>query len=400
MVILVPKLAIIVADPLIGRWSDCLSGGLCERFGRRRPFLWAGTVLSAATFIALFSVIPPDTAFVGAVFMGTLYLIHSLSFSLFAVPYVALPPELSVYSEEQTRLISARMVAVFIGVICGAALAPTLVAIGGGGLPGYQAMAVSLAVACVLAMSVSSRTAPRTTARQGVKGPSLWSDFRCLMRQRALLLVLGVFFVGTLATATLLAAAPFFVTIYLNRPEADLGFLLLAQLVMCLPLLLVWGRSLPRIGHQRALTAATALAALSMACYFVLPSDAGLVGMIACAMFNALGASGLQVAGFAALAHHISDDNSALGGLMTGLWTATEKVGLALGPALCAMILEASGFVSQTPRDDLPVSAIGASQLAMSIAPASVMLAACAISLCYARCIAHSRNVAAPQPGD
>ena len=51
LVILIPKAAIILLDPLIGSWSDRLS----SRHGRRRPFLLAGGLTSGATFVALFS---------------------------------------------------------------------------------------------------------------------------------------------------------------------------------------------------------------------------------------------------------------------------------------------------------------------------------------------------------
>src|SRR5579872_2074954 len=87
LAVLLPKLVILVAEPTIGAWSD----GLRSRWGRRRPFLFAGAVLGAATFVLLFNV--PQQADPLATFaaVSLAYLAASLAFSLFAVPYVALP---------------------------------------------------------------------------------------------------------------------------------------------------------------------------------------------------------------------------------------------------------------------------------------------------------------------
>src|ERR1700743_1937033 len=51
VVVFVPKVWGIVWDPLVGNWSDNTQ----SRFGRRRPFLVAGAIGVAVSFLLLFS---------------------------------------------------------------------------------------------------------------------------------------------------------------------------------------------------------------------------------------------------------------------------------------------------------------------------------------------------------
>jgi Na+/melibiose symporter-like transporter len=58
-------------------------------------------------------------------------------------------------------------------------------------------------------------------------------------------------------------------------------------------------------------------------------------------------------------------------GVFTGIWTAGETLGLALGPGLYALVLAAGGYVSSTNRDAVqPDSAVTAIVVGLSAVPA------------------------------
>jgi Na+/melibiose symporter-like transporter len=61
-------------------------------------------------------------------------------------------------------------------------------------------------------------------------------------------------------------------------------------------------------------------------------------------------------------------------GLFTGLWTAGETTGFALGPAIVAGVLAVTGFVSSTADQDVtqPASAVTGIVLAFSVLPATL----------------------------
>jgi Na+/melibiose symporter-like transporter len=62
-------------------------------------------------------------------------------------------------------------------------------------------------------------------------------------------------------------------------------------------------------------------------------------------------------------------------GVFTGVWTAGETLGLALGPGVFALVLTLGGYVSSTTGDAAqPDSALTAITLGFSLLPAALTL--------------------------
>ena len=62
-------------------------------------------------------------------------------------------------------------------------------------------------------------------------------------------------------------------------------------------------------------------------------------------------------------------------GVYTGVWTAGETFGLALGPAVFALVIAAGGYVSSTGGEVVqPGSALTAITLGFSLLPAALVL--------------------------
>jgi GPH family glycoside/pentoside/hexuronide:cation symporter len=157
LAILLPKLVIMVVEPMVGAWSDRVFASS----GSRRPFLIAGAVLSAAAFVLLFSTPKlPEPVVTCAVVSGA-YLLASLAYSLFAVPYVAMPATMSEGERERAKIMGWRMSFVFAGVLLGAAVPPILVGRFGGGAVGYTRMAMVIAGLSLLCMLISAGAARR-----------------------------------------------------------------------------------------------------------------------------------------------------------------------------------------------------------------------------------------------
>lgn len=88
-IVFVPKLWSILWDPMVGAWSD----RTITNIGRRRPFMIAGVIGMPLAFVATFS--PPALdPFATALWVGITYFLLATLYSLFAVPYVAIPAEL------------------------------------------------------------------------------------------------------------------------------------------------------------------------------------------------------------------------------------------------------------------------------------------------------------------
>ena len=105
-----PRLVDAITDPLIGNLSD----NTRSRWGRRRPYMVAGAILSAI-LLPLFWM-PPGSAenpvwwqnpvFIFATVLGIIY---AITYTLFVVPYTALGYELTPDYDEKTRVLAWRM---------------------------------------------------------------------------------------------------------------------------------------------------------------------------------------------------------------------------------------------------------------------------------------------------
>lgn len=330
-IILVPKFWSIVWDPWVGRASDRLR----TRWGRRAPFMIAGAVGMALAFMALFS--PPAlspaglTAWVAVAYFGLVCL-----YSLYAVPYMAVPAETQGGPDAGARLVAWRMTFVMGGVILGGAVAPMVVSALGGGRGGYAGMAALLAVVCCVAMlipttALRARPAPPVAAKGG-----RWAE---ILAQPAYLALAIAYLLQMAAAAVVSAALPYVVARVFHRAESDVGLAMLVLLSVTLaaaPLWAVIGRRDP----FKALAWATGVYAVGAAASPVLAHLGGSWSVfVASLAVLGLGFAGLQVLPFTLAAQLVGAATAEAEGLLTGVWAAAEKIGLAVGAALLGVVL-------------------------------------------------------------
>lgn len=100
----IPRLWDAFTDPIMGTISDNFS----SRFGRRRPFVLVGGILTAVAFAAIWW-IPQGLGERGTffAFLGML-LVYYTFFTVFVVPYLALGFEMTPDYNERTRVMSYR----------------------------------------------------------------------------------------------------------------------------------------------------------------------------------------------------------------------------------------------------------------------------------------------------
>ena len=99
-----PRITDTLTDPLMGYISD----GTRSRWGRRRPFIFAGAFLSAIFFVLLWSFSPGwGVKGVYAWFLGFSILFY-IGFTIFCTPWVALGYELTPDYHERTRLMGTQ----------------------------------------------------------------------------------------------------------------------------------------------------------------------------------------------------------------------------------------------------------------------------------------------------
>ncbi|HNP15864.1 MAG TPA: MFS transporter, partial [Terrimesophilobacter sp.] len=139
ILVTVAKVWDVIIDPVIGGRSD----RSLAHTGSRRRFMVLGAVLLPVFFILTFAVPAGMSPTVAGVWVFVAFVLAATAFSLFQVPYIALPAELSDNYDERTRLLTWRVVVLTFAILLFGAGGPALRSLGGGSTYlGYLLMAV------------------------------------------------------------------------------------------------------------------------------------------------------------------------------------------------------------------------------------------------------------------
>ncbi|KGN40340.1 MFS transporter [Knoellia aerolata] len=362
VVVLLPKVWDVVIDPAIGARSD---RELTTR-GSRHRLMTLGALTLPVGFVAMFAVPDGWSGAVAAVWVTVAFVLATTSFSLFQVPYIAAPADLTSDYAERTRMMAWRVGVLALAILVFGAGAPGVRALLGGGRAGYLVMAVVSALALTAGMlaTVASLRGHDAPAARVAQPPTLRAGvdaLRELPRFRALLVV---FVLQALAVGIVLAATQYVAT-YLLGSASWVSVLFAAVVAPALVVMPAWKRYGAARGKRTAYLASSRLFVL--ACALQLPA-LGLGWVWLSVLALALGGvayAGMQLFPLAMLPDVVEEAGRARGGAMSGVWTALETAGLALGPGIVLVMLAVGGFVSSTGD---PVAQPRGAEVAMALA--------------------------------
>lgn len=228
----------------------------------------------------------------------------------------------------------------------------------------------------VLGAFVGTRRAPIGTV--SASEPSLVAALRVARRNRPFVALLSCFVVQAVGIGVILAGTQYFADHILGSRSATsvLFACFVGPALLVMPL---WSRVGARFGKLPGYVVASvlfAIGALGLVLGSVVPAPVVFVltGVAGC------GYAGQQVFGLAMLPDTISADTALTGrrqaGVFTGLWTAGETLGLALGPGLFGLILQLSGYLSTEEGESVvqPDSARLGILLGFSVLPALIVV--------------------------
>lgn len=385
LIVTAAKIWDVVIDPLIGAASD----RQLARTGSRRGFMITGA-LALPVFFALTFAVPPSWGPVaGATCVLLAFLATATAFSLFQVPYVALPAELTGSYDERTRLLGWRVVVLTASILLFGAGGPALRKAGSDQVVGYLLMGIVAGLVIGIGMFIAARTADIAASRvspavqaatppNGIREQYL-SGFRALRRSQPFRALLGTFLLQALATGTMLAGAQYVAT-WVLRSEDAVTFVFIALVGPALLATPGWTVIARRVGKESAFTIASVLFAVAAASLTVAVWAPG-AWIYASVAVAGVAYAGLQSLPMAMLPDVISHDERTSGrgqaGTFTGIWTAGETVGFALGATAVSLMLAATGYVSTVAGVAVaqPDAAITGIVLSFSILPSVLMLA-------------------------
>ncbi|MDR6175510.1 GPH family glycoside/pentoside/hexuronide:cation symporter [Nocardioides zeae] len=372
-IVVAPKAWDVVLNPVAGRITDRST----DPRGPRRPWLLRAGLPLAVLFAVIFASPGFDSRALEAVWVLVAFLACATAYAFFQVPYVAMPAEITDSYDERTRLMTWRVALLALTILLAGASAPAI-RDAVGGRDGYRVMGVAMALLIavgVLAAYVGTRRAPVRAPAAGVG--SLREQLRVVARARDFRLLLTTFLLQALATGTMLAGVDYVARHVLGNAGAA-TLLFVCFVGPALVLTPAWTAYGERVGKRRGYTLASLLLAAGAVVLVgaeVLPAAAvyGAVALVG------VGYAGCQVFPLAMLPDAAAVDARRTGenraGVYTGVWTAGETLGLALGPGVFAVVLALGGYVSGTDGGtSQPGSAVTAIVLGFSLLPAALTL--------------------------
>ncbi|MFT4232305.1 MAG: MFS transporter [Leucobacter sp.] len=259
----------VLIDPVIGGLSD----RALARTGSRRGPMLIGSIGLPLAFVLTFAVPGGLGPAASATWVLVAFVAAATCFSLFQVPYIALPAELTDGYRERTRLLTWRVVVLTLAILLFGAGGPELRGLfPGDPLLGYLVMAIAaaavLAVSLLIATTVAPVAAkaeardrgaardPRAMRDRGAdRAPGALAHYRAgiavLRESQPFRALLATFMLQGLATGLMLAGAQFVAT-WVLRDEGAVTVLFVSLIAPALPVAPLWRRAADRIGKERS----------------------------------------------------------------------------------------------------------------------------------------------------
>jgi GPH family glycoside/pentoside/hexuronide:cation symporter len=358
-----------INDPLIGVWADRVR----SRWGRRRPFFLFGALPFALTFMLLWWVPPFDNNLAKAAYYALVYILFDTAFTMVAVPYTALTPELTGDYNERTRLNGYRMVVSMAGGLIAAVTVPIIAGLFPDRKTGYLVMGIIFgSLACVpyflLFIFIKERFTETTQSNLNI-----FTGFAYTFRNRAFRYAAGIYLTAWVTVSLAGALFQYYLTYYMkmgDQLEIVLGLVQVGALI-CIPIM-VWMAN--RLGKQGAylIGVATWVGAM-MGLSFLVPQWRVLTYFLALSV--GLGVAAAHVVPWSIIPDVIDLDELNTGqrreGTYYGFMVFLQKSGSAFMLALVQWILHISGYV---PNGEQPASVLLALRLMIGPLPAVLLM--------------------------
>ncbi|WP_028644710.1 MFS transporter [Nocardioides sp. URHA0020] len=371
-IVFLPKAWDVILNPIAGRISD----RTVDPRGPRRPWLLRGGAGLAVGFVLLFAA--PDMATgLEAAWVLVAFLACATAYAFFQVPYVAMPAEMTSSYDERTRLMTWRVAILAFTIMLAGATAPAI-RDAVGGRDGYRVMGLVMAAIIVIGVVssyVGTRNAPVTSPQPGAG--SLRDQLRIVAGAHDFRALLTCFVIQALATGCMLAGVDYLASDVLGKDGAA-TILFVCFVGPALLLTPVWSAIGTRVGKKSGYVASSVILACG-GLLAVTAQSAPVAVVYLAVVLVGVGYAGCQVFPMAMLPDAAAVDVRRTGsnraGVYTGVWTAGETLGLALGPGVFALVLAIGGYRSSTDGDVAqPDSALTAITLGFSILPAVLII--------------------------
>ncbi|MGD9309623.1 MAG: MFS transporter [Desulfosarcina sp.] len=371
-----------VTDPVMGTLSDRTR----SRLGRRRPYIFFGSLLVATALLFLFNPPAMSTAWSTVWFGFWIYALF-LFWTVVTVPYESLGPEITYDYHARTALFAWRDGFLIAGTLVAAASPALIEALfqTGVGPAGerkkffwisiiYAPLVIAMCAWCVHVIRERLQV-------PSAHKPATFGDYRTIFSNRPFMILLAAYTISAIGSNLPATLILYYVQYVLGSGQADL-FLLL-YFVTGVLLLPVWVRLAHRFGKKETWVASMAVnTGAFTGVFFLGPGDTLIYGVLV--ILSGVGFGATLALPSAIQADVIDYDELKTGrrreGQYIGLWSIAKKLAAAIGVGVGLAVL---GGVGYTPNADQSESVRLTLRVLYALVPSICNLLAICIALYY-----------------
>lgn len=358
VVIFLSKIVDMITDPIVGVWSDRHRSAK----GRRRPFLLWGSVMCAASFGLIFTAPAMDNQYLTAAYLFVLLSFYSFAYTLYNIPYLSMPSEMTDDYHERSSIHAYRMVFVSLGAMV--TTSGVKVALEWLGKTEARSYAI-VGVVCATVIFVTMLIGYFTTKRARFTAPAdastksnlaqMLTEFNAVRGNRHFIRLISVKLAQLMAVQTGGAGFAYFFVQSLERDFnvlAMFGVAVSISTIIFAPLLVKLSK---RIGKKGAYYVAGSLNIAYVLSWSIASADDPVWTILARGILVGIAFSGNVVMAMSMLTDIINEDANRTGvrreGAFTSLYSFVEKLAAAIGPLIVGFSLSIAGFNNKLPFD-------------------------------------------------
>lgn len=383
----IPRLWDAFSDPLMGHISD----NARTRWGRRRPFIFLGTILCTLFFTLMW--IPPSGLSVRA--LGHYFLVLALcyytAYTIFSVPWISLGLEMTPDYNERTRVQAWRSFFNNVGGLLVASMWWLSFRLGGGDqMLGLRIQTLILGVVILASGLVPAIFVRERVHEEGKPKIKLLRGLTTTMKNRSFLLlagltltiIMGIYLTGPFEVYLLASY------VYRDAEQASTLHMIGNWFYQILSLVLipVISFTATRIGKKATLLVGIGLAILSYASSWFTYNPRWPYLFLVTKLFAAPGLACVWILVNSMLADVCDEDELETGHRREGMYTAVYgwlvKLGFSLVFILCGYMAAFSGY-DPILKGDQPDQVIFRMRLLLTLVPSVILLGAAIMTALY-----------------